>query len=276
MVKRAVPLAGKAAAVELDTPEPLSGDDRIKAKISDVIKSRAMQRPILQAGVRHEPPVGRGPQPMVLDRHPPLRNPVGETSAPAADHDSDLSVSDWDTGDAELLGNDVEVDALSYVPPAPEARKVVQHNTRKATSPSRQAQAEAQPALEFETRRAAYEHPPLNLLSSPTTIERHHLSDEALEENARMLENVLDDYGVKGEIVSVRPGPVVTMYELEPAPGLKASRVIGLSDDIARSMSALSARVSTVPGRSVIGIELPNANREKGRAARDSVVARLW
>jgi S-DNA-T family DNA segregation ATPase FtsK/SpoIIIE len=78
-----------------------------------------------------------------------------------------------------------------------------------------------------------------------------------------MLENVLDDYGVKGEIVSVRPGPVVTMYELEPAPGLKASRVIGLADDIARSMSALSARVSTVPGRSVIGIELPNQHREK-------------
>jgi S-DNA-T family DNA segregation ATPase FtsK/SpoIIIE len=85
----------------------------------------------------------------------------------------------------------------------------------------------------------------------------------ALEDNARMLEAVLDDYGVKGEIVSVRPGPVVTMYELEPAPGLKASRVIGLADDIARSMSALSARVSTVPGRSVLGIELPNANREK-------------
>ena len=78
-----------------------------------------------------------------------------------------------------------------------------------------------------------------------------------------MLEVVLDDYGVKGEIVAVRPGPVVTMYELEPAPGLKASRVIGLADDIARSMAALSARVSTVPGRSVIGIELPNENREK-------------
>ena len=77
------------------------------------------------------------------------------------------------------------------------------------------------------------------------------------------MESVLDDYGVKGEIVSVRPGPVVTMYELEPAPGLKASRVIGLADDIARSMSALSTRVSTVPGRSVIGIELPNENREK-------------
>jgi len=103
----------------------------------------------------------------------------------------------------------------------------------------------------------------LNLLSDPTKVERYSLSNEALEENARMLESVLEDYGVRGEIVSVRPGPVVTMYELEPAPGLKASRVIGLSDDIARSMSALSARVSTVPGRSVIGIELPNVRREK-------------
>ena len=107
-----------------------------------------------------------------------------------------------------------------------------------------------------------YEYPPLDLLMDPSAIERHHLPDAQLEENARMLESVLDDYGVKGEIVSVRPGPVVTMYELEPAPGLKASRVIGLADDIARSMSALSARVSTVPGRSVIGIELPNAKRE--------------
>jgi S-DNA-T family DNA segregation ATPase FtsK/SpoIIIE len=139
----------------------------------------------------------------------------------------------------------------------------VQHTTKRAAKPSTRAQQEAQPALQFEEAGAAYEHPPLSLLTNPAEIQRHHLSDEALEENARMLENVLDDYGVKGEIVSVRPGPVVTMYELEPAPGLKASRVIGLADDIARSMSALSARVSTVPGRSVIGIELPNEHREK-------------
>ena len=117
--------------------------------------------------------------------------------------------------------------------------------------------------LRFDEASQSYELPPLSLLETPTATTRHHLSDEALEENARMLETVLDDYGVKGEIVSVRPGPVVTMYELEPAPGLKASRVIGLADDIARSMAALSARVSTVPGRSVIGIELPNESREK-------------
>ncbi len=148
------------------------------------------------------------------------------------------------------------------IPPAPERRVVAP--PKKAAAPSRQAVAEAQPKLAFEApKHPAYESPPLSLLTNPATIQRHSLSDEALEENARMLESVLDDYGVKGEIVSVRPGPVVTMYELEPAPGLKASRVIGLSDDIARSMSALSARVSTVPGRSVIGIELPNAHREK-------------
>jgi len=84
----------------------------------------------------------------------------------------------------------------------------------------------------------------------------------ALERNARLLESVLDDFHVKGNITEVRPGPVVTMYELEPAPGIKASRVIALADDIARNMSALSARVATIPGRTVIGIELPNAHRE--------------
>ena len=108
-----------------------------------------------------------------------------------------------------------------------------------------------------------YEVPPLELLSAPAPAGQNAVSQEVLIENARMLEAVLDDYGVKGQITEVRPGPVVTLYELEPAPGLKASRVIGLADDIARSMSALSARVSTVPGRTVIGIELPNARREK-------------
>ncbi|WP_304619993.1 DNA translocase FtsK [Paracoccus sediminilitoris] len=108
-----------------------------------------------------------------------------------------------------------------------------------------------------------YERPPLDLLSLPDEADQAPISEEMLMENARALEAVLDDYGVKGQITEVRPGPVVTLYELEPAPGLKASRVIGLADDIARSMSALSARVSTVPGRSVIGIELPNAKREK-------------
>ena len=147
--------------------------------------------------------------------------------------------------------------------PKLETKKLVHAPISKTFKRSKRAIEEAEPRLNFDDGKVEFELPPLNLLATPVEIKRTYLSDEALEENARLLEAVLDDYGIKGEIVSVRPGPVVTMYELEPAPGLKASRVIGLADDIARSMSALAARVSTVPGRSVIGIELPNEDREK-------------
>ncbi len=244
---------------ELVTPDPLTmpdlpaGDsDRISARISDAVRNRA-ERPV-ETGVRIEPSLtaGRGPQPLIYGQ-----DPLAE---------DDTAIFE-DAEDAPRLAEPhmpIPEPHIPVVPPlAAEPRSVVQHPPKKAPQPSTQAIAEAQPTLRFDEKYADYEHPPLGLLTNPIEIQRHHLSDEALEENARMLESVLDDYGVKGEIVSVRPGPVVTMYELEPAPGLKASRVIGLSDDIARSMSALSARVSTVPGRSVIGIELPNENREK-------------
>jgi S-DNA-T family DNA segregation ATPase FtsK/SpoIIIE len=104
--------------------------------------------------------------------------------------------------------------------------------------------------------------PPLDILERAPAARTAAIDEEALEKNARMLETVLEDYGVRGQIVQVRPGPVVTLYELEPAPGIKASRIIGLADDIARSMSAISVRVAVVPGRSVIGIELPNRRAE--------------
>ena len=105
--------------------------------------------------------------------------------------------------------------------------------------------------------------PPLPLLvQPPASTAANQVSDATLAENARILEGVLEDFGVRGDIINVRPGPVVTLYELEPAPGIKSSRVIGLADDIARSMSAISARVAVVPGRNVIGIELPNIQRE--------------
>ena len=108
-----------------------------------------------------------------------------------------------------------------------------------------------------------YVLPSLELLAAPKAIGRAMLSADALQANATALEGVLADFGVRGEIINARPGPVVTLYELEPAPGIKSSRVIGLADDIARSMSALSARVAVVAGRNVIGIELPNPTREK-------------
>ncbi|WP_010124124.1 FtsK/SpoIIIE family DNA translocase [Sphingomonas sp. KC8] len=107
-----------------------------------------------------------------------------------------------------------------------------------------------------------YVLPPLTLLAEPPASTGPTIDRAGLERNARLLETVLDDFHVKGRIVEVRPGPVVTMYELEPAAGIKASRVIQLADDIARNMSALSARVATIPGRTVIGIELPNKVRE--------------
>ncbi len=263
-------------------------DDRISAKITDVIKSRVRSNPAVQ--VQAVAPLtkgrGRGPDPLIantagrstlppeppltgaaqpLPVEPPLVAPVTTPIAPMAEMAQNVAAPMENAPLVETYHDPVPEPAPMAAPhiPVPEPRKVVQQPVRKPVQPSTRAQLEAQPKLKFEDTHPGFELPPLNLLENPTVIERHHLSDDALEENARMLENVLDDYGVKGEIVSVRPGPVVTMYELEPAPGLKASRVIGLADDIARSMAALSARVSTVPGRSVIGIELPNENREK-------------
>jgi DNA segregation ATPase FtsK/SpoIIIE, S-DNA-T family len=108
-----------------------------------------------------------------------------------------------------------------------------------------------------------YELPSLGLLASSRSTDRAAPSEDVIKTNAVALESVLEDFGVRGDIINAHPGPVVTLYELEPAPGIKSSRVIGLADDIARSMSALSARVAVVAGRNVIGIELPNPSREK-------------
>ena len=119
----------------------------------------------------------------------------------------------------------------------------------------------SQPALNLAE--GEYQLPPLGLLTEPPAEGvAPAFNDDALEENARLLEAVLSDFGVRGRIMAVRPGPVVTLYELEPAAGVKSSRVISLSDDIARSMSAVAARVAVIPGRNVIGIELPNQKRE--------------
>ncbi|MGL4196911.1 MAG: DNA translocase FtsK, partial [Allorhizobium sp.] len=126
------------------------------------------------------------------------------------------------------------------------------------TTQARQPLFRAQEAL----GEGEYELPYLDYLQMPPVQTGATMTAEALEQSAGLLESVLEDFGIKGEVIDVRPGPVVTLYEFEPAPGVKSSRVIGLSDDIARSMSALSARVAVVPGRNVIGIELPNPVRE--------------
>ena len=176
------------------------------------------------------------------------------------------------------FGDDEDVDAPVAVP----ARKAKRDKEARAVAESIDIEASLAPRKPTEisdpTRNPApaaafpkvrqgdlfdkYELPSIDILIEAPPGSEQKIDKLALERNARLLENVLDDFNVKGEITAVRTGPVVTMYELEPAPGIKASRVIGLADDIARNMSAISARVSAIPGRTVMGIELPNAIRD--------------
>jgi DNA segregation ATPase FtsK/SpoIIIE, S-DNA-T family len=191
---------------------------------------------------------------------------------------SSLKAHDYDDEEEEYEAHDEpdeEEDAygLAAVRPEPvaattsardEARSSrVKREDAKKVQATRAASAKParQPALNLSS--GEYQLPALGLLAEPVRVQdTAALSDEALEENARMLEAVLSDFGVKGRINAVRPGPVVTLYEFEPAAGVKSSRVISLSDDVARSMSAVAARIAVIPGRNVLGIELPNHTRE--------------
>lgn len=131
---------------------------------------------------------------------------------------------------------------------------------RAKTAKGKRERKEKQPSLPILM---GYQLPTLDLLSPPPAAhDMDRESKESLQQNALVLSEVLEDFSVSGDIRDVRPGPVVTLYELEPARGTKSARVIGLADDIARSMSAVSARIAVVPGRNRIGVELPNASRE--------------
>lgn len=124
------------------------------------------------------------------------------------------------------------------------------------------SRAEKEKQARFAFRETGdFELPALELLLEPNN-KKQNVSESALQKNAELLQSVLEDFSVRGEILRVNPGPVVTLYEMEPAPGLKSARVINLADDIARSMHATSVRVAVIPGRNAIGIELPNKERE--------------
>ncbi len=131
----------------------------------------------------------------------------------------------------------------------------------KAPKTSKRALDDDQAAFEFVRPAGAFDQPPLGILAKPQA-RVGGIDEQALKQNAKMLEGVLAEFGVKGSIDQIRPGPVVTLYELVPAAGVKHGRVVALSDDIARSMSARACRISVVQGRNAIGIELPNAKRE--------------
>ncbi len=193
---------------------------------------------------------------------PEMPAPVPQEPPPQAELLPEETVAEVPPGDVEDDNPFTPDDALEAERAAEAARasavKIVPRKT--AAAQGKRAAKAGQRELDLGNE---YKLPPLDILSLPSRVSAEpKIDEEALEQNARLLETVLDDFGVKGQIVKVRPGPVVTLYELEPAPGTKSSRVIGLADDIARSMSAVSARVATVPGRNVIGIELPNARRE--------------
>ena len=176
----------------------------------------------------------------------------------------------YDHSDEDEPDSDIEADDHAYglsVAPEPIAgradddrrsNRVKREDARKGPP---KPKTPRQPALNLAE--SEYQLPALGLLAEPVRLhDAAALTDEALEENARMLEAVLGDFGVRGRIMAVRPGPVVTLYEFEPAAGVKSSRVISLADDVARSMSAVAARIAVIPGRNVMGIELPNQNRE--------------
>ncbi|MCB2066152.1 MAG: DNA translocase FtsK 4TM domain-containing protein [Erythrobacter sp.] len=194
----------------------------------------------------------------------------------ALDWASLLTLPEWARRMPRLTGSD-----NPFKPDEPKERKarraprVEEHDEEEADAPVTARRPteivdpaaparRAQPAAKKQQKDlfAQYELPSIDLLEDGDPGKVPVLDKLALERNARLLENVLDDFNVKGEIVAVKTGPVVTMYELEPAPGIKASRVVGLAEDIARNMSAISARVAPIPGKTVMGIELPNAQRQ--------------
>ncbi len=198
---------------------------------------------------------------------PPGARPVRAkaTEPPPAPVEMDDGDAEEDFAPTPVLEDDDDrggmAEAAFMVPPARGA--LVQPKSPPPT-PGQRERATRQGALDLgAVPLLDYDLPPLEVLTLPPEQQgTPRVNQDALAQNAKMLETVLEDFGVNGKVVKVRPGPVVTLYELEPAPGTKTSRVIGLADDIARSMSALSVRIATIPGRSVIGIELPNQRRE--------------
>ncbi|WP_394706012.1 DNA translocase FtsK [uncultured Martelella sp.] len=204
-----------------------------------------------------------GPSPVSLYRQVLLYSPTRTAESTPADVPSGPCESSEDADDAPDVW---AVEDLADDEPDEDIAAFIEEDDVEI-EPEREAEPEYKERTEPLNVLAEHEvtdfvFPSIDLLQMPGSDEANEFSQEALEQSAGLLESILEDFGVKGEIIDVRPGPVVTLYEFEPAPGVKSSRVINLSDDIARSMSALSARVAVIPGRNVIGIELPNEERE--------------
>lgn len=236
--------ARPAPAPRVAAPPALEEDDEPPFDVEPEDEPVYDLRPSRAAPRREPEPPPPAPQPRA-ERRAPVRAPEPEPED--------------DIYDEPELDDDDPLPAVDEV----SSRRVT---VGKQAKPLEQARRNKPTPSHHDAREAVaegYQFPALALLAEPKRMGPNaELTEEVLESNAGMLEGVLDDFGIKGEIIHVRPGPVVTLYELRPAPGVKSSRVIGLADDIARSMSAVSARVAVVPGHNVIGIELPNQRRE--------------
>lgn len=189
------------------------------------------------------------------------RKVAKEKTAPVSRRERIEPVMDDESLSSDNFDHDFEDDTVEAPTPTMTREADIVVPRKQATKPSKKELAARQGSL-LPATPEGFELPPLDILSMPRVQTTKQVDTQALEGNAKMLEGVLEDFGIKGEIVKVRPGPVVTLYELEPAPGTKTSRVVSLADDIARSMSSVAVRIAVVPGRSVIGIELPNERRE--------------
>jgi S-DNA-T family DNA segregation ATPase FtsK/SpoIIIE len=241
-------LGARAQADELtpieDDDAPFEGEDEDRGSVSlgwlfhALMSTKA--RLVWLCGAAYRALVASGSKPRAASFNRQEPNLGGRAAPSISPHAGDE--------DEEAADEDDEEDDAEEEEEAPAARA-----PRKKAAPKAAAKKSSD----------RFDLPSVSMLAAPKAGDRQPLSKAELETNSRSLEGVLQDFGVRGEIVKANPGPVVTLYELEPAPGIKSSRVIGLADDIARSMSALSARVAVVPGRNAIGIELPNAHREK-------------
>jgi S-DNA-T family DNA segregation ATPase FtsK/SpoIIIE len=235
---------------------PRDEDDLVPAAPRAALRREAYVEPLPVPVRRREPvldaeaPRPRTPEPRDAEAgFPEPRAHAARPPAPVV-HDEEDEDEPWRT-----------LDEPAAPAPIVEAPSRVSMPAAAPRPGQRLAEEIRRPAAEA-LRGEEYHLPELALLAEPKKAATPAVSADALEQNATLLESTLEDFGVRGEIINVRPGPVVTLYELEPAPGTKSSRVIALADDIARSMSAVSARVAVVPGRNAIGIELPNARRE--------------
>ncbi|WP_112941057.1 MULTISPECIES: FtsK/SpoIIIE family DNA translocase [unclassified Rhizobium] len=239
-----------------DYDAPYDFNDDEFGKLNEPVRAKAPQR-----GERMDPSM----DPSIAPRAGSPRRVVSAPSISLNDDDDDDMgyESDMPPRPADILPDDEDDNGWMMRAPAKQAGGRAEPRVQQAAQrPKLGARIEREQQGSF-IRPEGFQLPSMHLLAEPKAVVRDStLSADALEQNARMLEGVLEDFGVKGEIIHVRPGPVVTLYELEPAPGIKSSRVIGLADDIARSMSAIAARVAVVPGRNAIGIELPNNIRE--------------